>query len=472
MFAYGSPSIFSQGVNIFKKNKIVILLLLLSVVVGLQYIFFTPPWQAPDETHHYEYIDILYRSKIFNIKQKPDYNLQNEIIKSMDKFNAWKYVFRERPFPLPKKLADCPLYGGSSSKINRPPLYYILCSFALKIFKINNLLLKHYLIRLFSLFISLFTIIFVYLGAKIVFNNDFYYSLLTACFVALLPQFMIISASINSDSLANMIGASSIYAFLLSLKHYKKYYLLLLFPLLIILGFLTGRTTFFILPSLIIFSFIYIFKWWKEKESKLGAPTFILFIIFLLVLTHFTLCYFFPDLVFRVVRNIMTPLRGWPKLFQSNFYAEFNIHFFQILFKSFWYCAGWMAFPFPNYVYNILKIFSLLSIIGFIKHIINKLFKSKQRFIIRSDYLILLFFSCFIILIGLLVRLNFTIEPMARYLFPALSAFAILFVVGLRELIPFKSRKIVLVSIISLFIVLNIYAIFHHLINVFYFYFW
>jgi 4-amino-4-deoxy-L-arabinose transferase-like glycosyltransferase len=461
-----------QKVKRLAESKIVVLLMLFSFVLGTQYIFFTPPWQAPDEITHYEYIDILSRAKIFEIKQKPDHNLQKEIIKSMDQFNAWKYVFRERPSPLPEEFDACPLYGASGSKIDRPPLYYILSSFVLKIFKIDNLLLKHYFIRLFSLFLSLFTILFVFLAAKMVFNNDFYYSFTAACLVAFLPQFMIISGSINSDSLANMISAFSIFVFLFSLKNMKNYYILLLFPLLIILGLLTGKTAFFIVPSLFIFSVIYVIKTWKGKDKKFGVSLFTLASISIFIIIYFLFRYIFPDLLIRVTANVLPVLKNYGQLFKSNFYAEFNPHFVEMLFRSYWYYAGWMAFPFPDYIYNILKIFPLLGIMGLIKYVISKAFRAEKKFPIQLDQFILLVSFCFLAVFGLVIRLGFTIEPMARYFFPALSAFAILFVIGMKELIPFKSRKIVLMSIIFLFIVLNIYAIFHHLINVFYFYFW
>ncbi|UCC38821.1 MAG: glycosyltransferase family 39 protein [Candidatus Aminicenantes bacterium] len=455
--------------NLLTERKIVLLLLLTSFVLGAQYLFYTPPWQAADEITHYEYIDILSRAKIFQIKQESDYKLQREIIRSMDQFNAWKYVFEERPSPPPKRFWSLPVYEGSGTKLNRPPFYYILGSFVLKIFKTDILLLKHYLTRLFSLFLSLFTILFVFLAAKIVFDDP-YYSFTAACLVAFLPQFMIMSGAINSDSMANLIGAASLYVFLLSLKHWKNYYLLLLFPLLIIFGLLTGRKTFFIIPTLIIFGIIYLFKHWKT--DKFRTLLFSLVGISALLIAYVILRYILADLGTRVITHT-TELFGFcGQVFQKNFWADFKGYSQQFLFRSFWYYSGWMAFRLPNTIYTILAIFSLLGIIGWVKYIGCKLLKRAKNISVNLDFFLLLASICFLAFAGFLCRMVVSMDPMARYVFPALPALAILFVVGLKELIPSKFKKATLTSLISLLVILNIYTIFHHLINTFYFHFW
>jgi hypothetical protein len=152
--------------SVSKEKNFLFMLLFFSFLLGLLYVFITPPWQAPDEFTHYEYIDILSRSNLFKIKQAPDYDLQKEIIQSMDQFNLWNYVFEKPPSTLPEKYEDSEVLEKSLLKINRPPLYYMLGSLLLKVFKTENLLVKHYMIRIFSLFLSMFTILFTFFSAK------------------------------------------------------------------------------------------------------------------------------------------------------------------------------------------------------------------------------------------------------------------------------------------------------------------
>jgi len=456
--------------NFFSEQKMIIFLLLLTLIGGGLYIFITPPWQAPDENVHYEYIHILSRAKLFNIKQKPDYGLQKKIIQSMDQFYAWKYVHRKAPSPLPEKFRQCPVYGESLSKVNRPPIYYFLGSFVLKIFRNNNLLVNHYLIRLFSLFISLITIYFTYRSAKLVFENDSYSILASTFFVAFLPQFISQSCSINSDILANLIGAIAIFFFLFSIKKYQNHYILLLFPIIIVFGLLTKRTTFFIIPAFIIYMIIFLYKNIKSNKQK----SLISSIVYILVMVSAFLLFIniFPSLFERVDKYLFHwggGLSELNKLLGLSFYSNFNLNFIETLFKSFWFCPGWMAFPLPNSIYQILKLISFMGIIGLIMFFGRKISNIQKNFPIKFEYLILLISICLISLMSIFIRFDFTDLPMARSIFPALTAFSILFVMGIREFIPERVKKTGLIIFIFLLIALNIYGIFDHLVNSFYF---
>lgn len=452
------------------KSVPISLLLFFSFILGCQYLFLTPPWQAPDEITHYEYIDILSRAKLFQIRHESDYVLQRRIIRSMDRFNAWNYVFQERPSPMPKHFWGLPLYGGSNTKLKRPPLYYILGSFVLKILRTDDLLLKHYLIRLFSLILSLLTIFLVYKAAEIIFPDDPYLSMTTTCLVAFLPEFMIMSSAINSDSLANLIGAASIYLFLLSLADTRKYSRLWFFPLLIILGLLTGRTTFFIVPTLVVFGVLFILKSWREDKRitlflSLGT-------VVTLVIGAFLLRYLSLELWMKVTTNISEIFSNFGRIFHKDSYAAFTPASLQMLFKSFWYYSGWNAFSLPQPVYTILITFSLLGILGLFKHLILRAAKKSSKPTVKPEQLILLAAISFIILAGFLLRLMASMDPVGRYTFPALSAFAILFVIGLKEFIPARLKKITLSTLIILLVFLNVYAIYNNLIHSFYYRFW
>jgi 4-amino-4-deoxy-L-arabinose transferase-like glycosyltransferase len=453
-----------------QKESLLLWLLLFSLLLGLLYIFLTPPWQGPDEITHYEFVDILSRAELFKIKHKSDYKLQKEIIHSMDQFRAWKYVYKERPSPLPGSFWSLPLYGGSNTKLDRPPLYYILGSFVLKAFSTDSLLLKHYLIRLLSLLMSLLTILFTYLSAKIVFNNNLSLSLMSACSVALLPEFMIISSSINSDSLANLIGAGSIFVLLFSLHHIKNYYYLLLIPVLVILGLLTGRTTFFVIPSLAVFAVIYFSKGWKK--GRFNILLFAMIGLLILIAAFLFSRYVFPALGSKVYTNIMEILGNLGRLFQKDSYSAFNSRNLEMACKSFWYYAGWNAFPLPNFLYDVLKIFSLLGIVGLVKYVTCRLLRARQKHPLQWSNFLLLTTFCILALAGFLLRLIISMDPMARYIFPALPALAILLVIGLMELIPNRLKRTALVCFVFLLVVLNIYALFNTLIHSFYYRFW
>lgn len=450
--------------SVSKEKKFLVLLLSFSFFLGLMYVFLTPPWQAPDEFTHYEYIDILSRSKVFKINQEPDYELQKEIIKSMDQFNLWSYVFEKPPSSLPEKFNDSEVLQISLPKLNRPPLYYVLSSLILKLFKTENLLLKHYMIRIFSLFLSMFTILFTFFSAKIIFKGDFVYSIMATGFIAFLPEFLIISGSINSDNLENLIGAASIFTFLYALKNFEKYSIFLIFPFLFFLIFVSGVKNFFIVPSFLFFCVIWLFKNKSIKRSKvfvwLGG------VLSLLILGSLFLFIFFNEMGMRIMGNFIEPLKFfWVKFFSENYQMIFSKAFVLTLFKSFWCYPGWMAFPLPNIIYSILALVSGAGLVGIVKYCFSYRFRDKHKVWVQVDYFIMLV----VFVLFSLAQALFRGHPMARYLFPSLSAVALLFTVGLKEIFLLESRKKAAITFILPLIVLNIYTIFIHIVKVFYF---
>jgi len=450
------------------ERKSIFLLLAFSFVIGLLYVFITPPWQAADEYTHYEYIDILSRSPIFDINQEPDVELQKEIIKSMDQFNLWKYIFEVPPPTLPEKYDDSSILIKSESKLDRPPLYYVVGSMILKVFDPDNLLAKHFIIRLFSLFISMFTILFAYLSARIVFEGCFTDSFFAACFVAFLPQFMIVSSSVNSDNLANLMGAVSVYFFLFSLKNHKNASILLVFPVIIAVSFVSGKINFFIIPAFVVFMVLWLRKnrpWDKSKILILSGCT-----AFLIILGFLFFSIIFDEIGARITSNFI----GQIKILWDNFYYSgkkilFGIilsrSFIQTFFRGFWGCPGWLAFPLSNNITHVLVLVSGLVLAGIVKFAFSYKRNPEKKYKINTEYLIMIFTVFFISFAGTFFRA----APMARYMFPSLSAIAILFALGIKEILPFKNKEKALILLIMTLLVLNVYMVLIHMNDVFYF---
>ena len=87
-----------------------------------------------------------------------------------------------------------------------------------------------------------------------------------------------------------------------------------------------------------------------------------------------------------------------------------------------------------------------------------------------SSFLILIA-SGLPIIFGAIIRYYPTaIVAQGRYVYPAISALAILFILGLKEMAPKRLEKWVPIFIIGGFMTLNIYTIFHSMFSVFYYF--
>ena len=136
---------------------------------------------------------------------------------------------------------------------------------------------------------------------------------------------------------------------------------------------------------------------------------------------------------------------------------------------SFWFFAGWLRFGYLVNIYSILMVISILSVLGVFKYIYSY-FRRREVSIDFRSFLILLA-AALPIIIGTLIHCFPThFAAQGRYLFPAISAIGILFVLGLKEIVPKKWERWAPLFIIFGFVVLDIYTIFHPLIRAFYFF--
>jgi len=137
---------------------------------------------------------------------------------------------------------------------------------------------------------------------------------------------------------------------------------------------------------------------------------------------------------------------------------------------SFWYFSGWMRFRYPLDIYSILKLISLLSLLGLFKYLFFTLSRKDYKPSIDFKSFLILSAACLSILLGTIIRyLNYEVAQ-GRFIFPAISAFAILFVLGLKEITPKILEKRLPIFIIIGFVALDVYTIFNHLTRVFYYF--
>ena len=230
-----------------KKNQLIILILLIIITVinGIIYIIIIPPWQSPDEPTHFEYVQLIADSKKISGSVTPNFFLQEQIISSMDHYHFWKYLGWPRPKPLPVKFEDTPflrLVRAHTQIGIKPPLYYFISSLLLRICPQNSIIFKLYLLRSFSLLLTIVTVILIYLTARLIFPEDIYFPLAAAAFAAFLPEFILIGTSVSLDPMANLMSSLFIYLMIkLQLRGLRFHLLAVIVLVLIVSAFVTYK---------------------------------------------------------------------------------------------------------------------------------------------------------------------------------------------------------------------------------------
>jgi len=454
------------------EKKGFLFLFSLILITGLFYLFFIPPWQSPDECRHFAYGILIGKDK----KLEP--SLDKEIVESMDTFHAWKYQSVNCPHPLPNRLKKVPFYGVIVGKVSgKSTLYYSLNSYIIKKLKIKGILNQFYMVRSISFLFFILSVYFTYLSARIIFKENFLYCLAAVSLVSFLPQFLIISTSVNPVNLAILLETVLIYLIIRSLHSDNKWPIAIFGSFLIALGFLNDRIALFMIPPFLVLLFIYFFQSIRIKQLK-KILIYSVIIIFLSVGLFLLIQYFFPSLLRTILEQsiVKRGIRAISKFLQFFPLSSTKsiLSFFCGFFMSFWYVAGWMRFPYIIDIYSVLVFICLLVGLGLLIYLYNYFIQRKPKTSISFNTFLVLMAAVISLLVGTIISKFPRLDPghgaQGRYIFPAISAIGILFVLGLKEITPEKWERWVPLFVIFGFVVLDVYTLFHPLVRAFYFF--
>lgn len=436
-------------------------LLLFFVLRGLAYIIITPPWQAPDETTHFQFMELLTQRSLSEIRKielrtaDEDYaELERKILESMKKHKAWKYLKLSTPDPFPQRFRDAPFFSGSSPKIYRPPLYYLIGAELISLFKSYDLETKLYIARLYSLILALGTVLLSYFIGHLTFRKESE-ALMTGVFVSFLPQFMVIGTSINSDNLLNLLASGFLLYATFLLRDSQRDFYLLPIPFFLLAALFTSKTAIIIVPLAILL-------YMHRKDLREFGVVLILTLV-ILVFSFLLIQYFWPGMVTRACKILRVSYDNIH--FDPFFDWEFTFSFFIILFKSFWFLGGWMAIPWPHWVYAVIGILSVVSTIGYFKYLFERVVSRKEDVLLSNPILLLMTFAVLLAFGANLLYYGCTIGAFTqgRYLFSTLPAFAVLFILGLKTLCPKKAVSYLPHVFIIFMVCMDFYSLFGNL---------
>ena len=170
-----------------RPRPFVVMIVAAYLLVATLFAVVTPPWQNPDEPAHYNNIAQIVQDGALPVLRSGDYN---QVL--LD--HALSEGF---PATLPLHALRYEAY--------QPPLYYLL---AAPIFAISggNLLV----LRLFSVLLGAATIIILYRCLETVFANKVLLTVGATAFAAFLPMHVAMNASVNNDSLAELLLVSAL----------------------------------------------------------------------------------------------------------------------------------------------------------------------------------------------------------------------------------------------------------------------
>lgn len=343
-----------------QPERFVYLLIIVGyLVAGSLFALRTPPWQAPDEPAHYNYIAQAADGMLLPVIQEGDWD--------NDYLEALKSA-RFAPDMLGK--LDTVRYEN-----HQPPLYYWLST---PVFLLTGGSLIA--LRFFALFIGLFTVLLSYRVALAIFPNEQKIALAAMAFVAFLPQHLAILASVNNDSLALALVA----LMLLQTIRYLKHETVPVWQLGLLIGIaIVTKTTVYFMGAVILLAIL--LRWYSTEKDRNFTSLFQTLIPFAIPILIFAGLWFgrnvatygFPDILGlgahdRVVIGQTRTVDYIADIGQDTYLQQA----WQTSYNSFRGQFGWMAVPMDAVMYLLLDILILIALSGCLLYIT----RSRLRF--------------------------------------------------------------------------------------------
>jgi 4-amino-4-deoxy-L-arabinose transferase-like glycosyltransferase len=391
-------------------------ILVVYMVVGALYAVKTPPWEAPDEPAHYNYIAYLAEHGRFPVLQRGDY--------------PHKYLEEIKAAQFPPEMSIAPI----RYEFHQPPLYYLLAAPIYLATKPLALAQQVVALRLFSLLQGGALLIVSYLVVREVFPESEFLPLASVAFIATVPMHIAMSAAINNDTLGELILALILWQCLLAMREGLRGERTLSLGLLLALALLT-KTTIYV-PA-IASTLVAAFYLRRRGEAIFRHLGLILGMGLALSAWWFLrngLVYGGFD-IFGWARHD-TIVEGQPTT--AEWVAGYGAgkvveDFFVISFKSFWAIFGWMGVLVDSRIYDLLFLVSLAVLLG-VGIYVNRLTRGSE--ILTAPQRGALSISLLLLLLMAASHLWYNVkfvQPQGRYLFPALIPIGFFFALGLRE---------------------------------------
>jgi 4-amino-4-deoxy-L-arabinose transferase-like glycosyltransferase len=456
-----------------RSRRIILLVILaLYVILGVLYAVHTPPWQAPDEPAHYNYVRFVATTGGFPVLQMGDYP------------HGYMEEIKSRKFP-PDLSIDPIRY-----EFHQPPLYYVLLA---PIYAaVRGALLP---LRLSSVLLGLGVVLLAYAVARRIYPERAALALGTAAFVAFLPQHLATAAQLGNDVLAELLFAAVLYILISWVMETVirdqgsggrdqeaggSRWSALALGLLLGLILITKTTAYIAVP---LAGGVLVWRWWRGRVSARRILADALLVA--LPAIALALPWYARDVA----------VYGWPDFLGLNrhdlivvgqtrtgeFLAQVGLNAYlrralEFTFKSFWGVFGWLGVFMDSRVYFLVALLSGIAAGGLLLRIADRGLRiadnapaqsvvpetSGHAVRNRKSAIILLSLSTLLTLLTYIWYNTQFVQHQGRYLFTALIPIALAFALGWAAALWPRAGRILAAVLIGFAVVLAAWGVLSH----------
>jgi hypothetical protein len=226
------------------------LLVLVTLINGLLYLFTVPPWQHYDEPNHFEYVWLAANQARWPQPGDYDQGMRRQVAESMIRYS----FFVDLGFLPELDEPQGPIWIGQFSQLDDQPVYYWAASLPLRLFPDLSVTRQLVLARGVSLLFFAGTVLMIHGTLKALLPARHPLLILVPLGIALLPPFADIMTAVNNDVAAVLFFSAFLMGMVYLLKRGFSFKWLLFTLLMIALGLFSKRTTFLAVPLFLLFA--------------------------------------------------------------------------------------------------------------------------------------------------------------------------------------------------------------------------
>jgi hypothetical protein len=438
----------------------------LTLVQGLLYAFVIPPWQAPDETGHFEYAWLV--ADLGRLPHREDVSpaFEQELLGSLYEWRYGDYIGRPLPEGMPARLDDLPqeIFAKRSRTVltERFSLSYLWQALFLLPVRSQDLTWQLYAARLSSVLINVVIVWLAYkIFAELAPQQPGLVLAMTAV-VVLLPQHTFINGMVGDGPLAELMAGVVFYGWALIFRRGANMWTILAILLGTVLAAGTKATAYFLIPlnaGLAI--------WWLVRRRRRLRLWEILALICVGLALLAGVAWFWLEFssgsgalqdVARFISPesiVWTDSRGL-----SVGQALLSSH------DSFWANFGWMNVPVSGRWYGALLLLSGLALTGWL---VGQ--RSRELFPRWAVGLMAgVFFTALAVFVlgPIFLTSSGYYQFQGRYLFPVTVPAAFLLVAGWAQLMPAGRRTVLLGLVVALLAFFDLWSILVYIVPYYY----
>ena len=355
------------------EKQMLVILLAVFLILSLIYSAVTPAFEAPDEVRHFTSLTQLINTRAGHRQSLLEEGVNREppLYYVLTSLLTWPANLKNQTGAYIAN-PDFMWAGDDGLDIN------VGLHGSAETFPYHGHALALHLARFSSILMGMATIIFTVLISRRLFPNHPMLGYLPGLFVALNPQFLFLSSTVNNENLLILVATLCWWKLIRVMKQPEQWKLWAYVGIITGVAFLTKTNGGLVIGATAYLTLLICAL--RRKSFKLfitGAALIVLFTFLISGWWYIRNMVMYGDILGK---NI------WQNAFASNFQYSAQIggeigQFFLDQFHSFWGLFGWINVQSPNWYYLLFGVLSFLSIAGLIIRVIKQNLTDSQTFL-------------------------------------------------------------------------------------------